>query len=227
LFPRKKKNYFEPRAISQLGHLPPQGDFALFISKEEITMPQDSLRELYIDELRDLYNAETQLVKALPKMAKAASNQELRQAFEEHLRQTSGHVTRLEQIFEELGEKPSGKKCIAMEGLVKEGSELISEDYPEPVLDAGIIGAAQRVEHYEIAAYGTVRSFAEVLGESEQASLLEETLNEEKEADETLSQISERVNPAAAEGEAEQETRVEMAGRQGQGQRKTKSKRAA
>jgi ferritin-like metal-binding protein YciE len=115
-----------------------------------------------------------------------------------------------------------------MEGLVKEGSELISEDYPEPVLDAGMIGAAQRVEHYEIAAYGTVRSFAEVLGESEQASLLEETLNEEKKADETLSQISEQVNPAAAEGEAEQETRMEMAGRgQGQGQRKTKSKRAA
>jgi len=224
LFLRKKKNYFEPRAISQLGHLPPQGDFALFISKEEITMPQDSLRELYIDELRDLYNAETQLVKALPKMAKAASNQELRQAFEEHLRQTSGHVTRLEQIFEELGEKPGGKKCIAMEGLVKEGSELIRDDYPEPVLDAGIIGAAQRVEHYEIAAYGTVRSFAEVLGESEQASLLEETLNEEKEADEKLSQISGKVNPAAAEGEAEQETHMEMAG---QGQRKTKSKRAA
>ena len=146
---------------------------------------------------------------------------------EVHLRQTSGHVTRLEQIFEELGEKPSGKKCVAMEGLVKEGSELIGEDYPQPVLDAGIIGAAQRVEHYEIAAYGTVRSFAEVLGESEQASLLEETLNEEKEADESLSQISEQVNPAAAEGEAEQETRGEMAGRQGQGQRKTKSKRAA
>jgi ferritin-like metal-binding protein YciE len=162
-------------------------------------------------------------VKALPKMAKAASNQELRQAFEEHLRQTSGHVTRLEQIFEELGEKPSGKKCVAMEGLVKEGSELISQDYPEPVLDAGIIGAAQRVEHYEIAAYGTVRSFAEALGESEQASLLEETLHEEKEADEKLSQISQNVNPAAAEGKSEQETRMEKAG---QGPRK-KSKRAA
>jgi ferritin-like metal-binding protein YciE len=107
---------------------------------------------------------------------------------------------------------------------VKEGSELIRDGYPEPVLDAGIIGAAQRVEHYEIAAYGTVRSFAEVLGESEQASLLEETLNEEKEADEKLSQISGKVNPAAAEGEAEQETGMEMAG---QGQRKTKSKRAA
>src|SRR3984893_18050185 len=220
---RKKKNYFEARAISQLGRLPPQGDFALFISKEEITMPQDSLRELYIDELRDLYNAEIQLVKALPKMAKAASNQELRQAFEEYMRQTSGHVTRLEQIFEKLGEESSGKNCVGMEGLMKEGSELISEDYPEPVLDAGIIGAAQRVEHYEIAAYGTVRSFAEALGESEQASLLEETLHEEKEADEKLSQISQNVNPAAAEGKSEQETRMEKAG---QGQRK-KSKRAA
>lgn len=187
-------------------------------------MPQDSLRELYVDELRDLYNAETQLVKALPKMAKAASNQELRQAFEDHLRQTSGHVSRLEQIFAALEEKPSGKKCIAMEGLVREGAELISEDYPEPVLDAGVIGAAQRVEHYEIAAYGTVRSFAEVLGESEQASLLEKTLNEEKEADEKLSQISEKVNPRAAEGQAKQETPVGMAGR---GQRKAKSNRAA
>jgi len=179
-----------------------------------------------MDELRDLYNAETQLVKALPKMAKAASNQQLRLAFEEHLRQTSGHVTRLEQIFEELGEKPSGKKCVAMEGLVKEGSELIGDDYPQPVLDAGIIGAAQRVEHYEIAAYGTVRSFAELLGESQQASLLEETLNEEREADEKLTQISEVVNPAAAEGEVEQETRMEIAG-QGQRKAKTKSKRAA
>ena len=187
-------------------------------------MPKDSLRELYIDELRDLYSAETQLVKALPKMAKAASNQELRQAFEEHLRQTTGHVTRLEQIFEELGEKPTGKKCIGMEGLVKEGSELISEDFPEPVLDAGIIGAAQRVEHYEIAAYGTVRSFAELLGESEQVSLLEETLNEEKEADAKLTEISEDVNSEAAEGEGEEETRMESAG---QGQRKSKSKRAA
>ena len=183
-----------------------------------------NLNDLFHDTLKDVYYAEKQILKALPKMAKAASHQELRQAFEEHLRQTSGHVTRLEQIFEELGEKPGGKKCIAMEGLVKEGSELIRDGYPEPVLDAGIIGAAQRVEHYEIAAYGTVRSFAEVLGESEQASLLEETLNEEKEADEKLSQISGKVNPAAAEGEAEQETHMEMVG---QGQRKTKSKRAA
>src|SRR5205807_3575566 len=161
-------------------------------------MQKDSLRSLYIDELRDLYNAETQLVKALPKMAKAASNDQLRQGFEEHLRQTSEHVSRLEQIFDQLGEKPSGKKCMGMEGLVKEGSEMLKEDFPDEVKDAGIIGAAQRVEHYEIAAYGTVRAFAELLGESEQVSLLEETLNEEKQADEKLTQLAEEVNTVAA-----------------------------
>jgi len=164
-----------------------------------MTMQKDSLRELYIDELKDLYSAETQMVKALPKMAKAAANDQLRQAFEEHLRETSGHVSRLEQIFEQIGEKPSGKKCLGMEGLVKEGSEVMKEDYSDEVKDAGIIGAAQRVEHYEIAAYGTVRTFAELLGESEQVSLLEETLNEEKQADEKLTQLSEEVNASAAE----------------------------
>src|SRR3979411_1818334 len=106
-------------------------------------MAKDSLRELYINELKDLYSAETQLVKALPKMAKGASNDELRLAFKEHLRQTSEHVSRLEQIFEELGEKPTGKKCVGMEGLVKEGAEMLKEDYEENVKDAGIIGAAQ------------------------------------------------------------------------------------
>src|SRR5271166_1279187 len=129
-------------------------------------MQNDSLRELYIDELRDLYNAETQLVKALPKMAKAATSNELRKAFEEHLRQTSEHVSRLEQIFEQLAKKPSGKKCLAMVGLVKEGAETMREDYAGDVMNAAIIGAAQRVEHYEMAAYGTVRAFAELLGES-------------------------------------------------------------
>src|SRR5436305_11091130 len=114
-------------------------------------MPKDSLRELYINELKDLYNAETQLVKALPKMAKASSNTELRQAFKEHLRQTSEQVSRLEEIFEMLGEKPTGKKCVGMEGLVKEGAEAMKEDYSDPVMDAALIGAAQRVEHYEIA----------------------------------------------------------------------------
>src|SRR5216683_2507233 len=151
--------------------------------KEIEKMPKDSLRELYIDELKDLYNAETQLVKALPKMAKAASNDQLRQAFEEHLRQTSEHVSRLEQIFETLDEKPTGKKCLGMEGLVKEGSETMQDSYADSVMDAALIGAAQRVEHYEIAGYGTVRAFAELLGEEEHVSLIELTLEEEKQTD--------------------------------------------
>jgi ferritin-like metal-binding protein YciE len=164
-------------------------------------MQKDSLRELYIDELRDLYNAETQLVKALPKMAKGSSNAELRQGFEEHLRQTSEHVARLEQIFEMLGEKPSGKKCLGMEGLVKEGAETLKEDYGDEVKDAAIIGAAQRVEHYEIAGYGTVRAFAELLGEHQQVSLIEQTLEEEKMTDLKLTQLAEQINSQAEEGE--------------------------
>jgi len=163
-------------------------------------MQKDSLRELYVDELKDLYNAETQLVKALPKMAKASSNAELRQGFEEHLRQTSEHVSRLEQIFEMLGEKPTGKKCLGMEGLVKEGAETMQEDYEDAVMDAAIIGAAQRVEHYEIAGYGTVRAFAEHLGESEHVSLIEQTLQEEKETDDKLSQLAEEINAQAGQG---------------------------
>src|ERR1700739_2463206 len=141
-------------------------------------MQKDSLRELYVNELKDLYNAETQLVKALPKMAKAASNAELRRGFEEHLRQTSEHVSRLEQIFEMLGEKASGKKCLGMEGLVKEGSETMSEDYDGALMQAALIGAAQSLEHYEIAGYGTVRSYAEQLGENEHVPLLEQPLDE-------------------------------------------------
>jgi ferritin-like metal-binding protein YciE len=160
-------------------------------------MAQSSLRELYIDELRDLYNAETQLTKALPKMAKASSNSELRQAFEEHLRQTSEHVSRLEQIFDNLEEKPTGKKCLGMEGLVKEGAETMREDYEDPVMDAAIIGAAQRVEHYEIAGYGTVRDMAKLLGEDDHVSLLEQTLEEEKETDQKLTELAEQINPQA------------------------------
>jgi ferritin-like metal-binding protein YciE len=163
-------------------------------------MEKSSLQELYVAELKDLYNAETQLVKALPKMAKAASNDELREAFEEHLRETTEHVGRLEQIFEQLGEKPTGKKCLGMEGLVKEGSETMKEDYSDEVKDAAIIGAAQRVEHYEMAGYGTVRAFAELLGEAEHVTLLEKTLEEEKAADEKLTQLAEEINPKAAGG---------------------------
>ncbi len=164
-------------------------------------MQKDSLLELYIDELRDLYNAETQMVKALPKMAKAASNGQLRGAFEEHLRQTSEHVSRLEKIFERLDEKPSGKKCLGMEGLVKEGSETMQEEYADEVMDAAILGAAQRVEHYEIAAYGTARALAELLGENDHVSLLEQTLEEEKRADKKLTELSREINPQAARAE--------------------------
>ncbi len=160
-------------------------------------MPKGSLRELYIDELRDLYSAETQLTKALPKMAKTSSNSELRQAFEEHLRQTSEQVSRLEQIFDMLEEKPTGKKCLGIEGLVKEGAETIQEDYEDAVMDAAIIGAAQRMEHYEIAAYGTTRELARLLGETEHVPLLEQTLHEEKQTDERLTQLAGQINPQA------------------------------
>jgi ferritin-like metal-binding protein YciE len=164
----------------------------------------EGLKELYIDELKDLYNAENQLVKALPKMAKAASSEELSQGFEEHLEQTRGHVQRLEKIFQSLGESPRGKKCMGMEGLVAEGAEVIKEDFEDSVMDAALIGAAQRVEHYEIAAYGTVCAFAEELGENEQASLLNETLEEEKETDEKLTKLAEQINSQANEtGEKE------------------------
>lgn len=185
-------------------------------------MRKDSLRQLYIDELRDLYNAETQLVKALPKMAKASSNAELRQGFEEHLRQTSEQVSRLEQIFDMLGEKPTGKKCLGMEGLVKEGAETMREDYEGAVMDAAIIGAAQRVEHYEIAGYGTVRTFAELLGENEHVSLLEQNLDEEKQTDEKLTQLAQEINSNSQASEVEDDE-TETRPRSG----KTSSRRAA
>ncbi len=158
---------------------------------------KNSLRGLYVDELRDLYSAEKQLTKALPKMAKAASSEELRNGFTEHLEQTRGHVERLEQIFEALGERSGGKKCAGMEGLVEEGSEVMGEDFEGDVMDAALIGAAQRVEHYEIAAYGTVCAFAELLGEKEHLGLLQQTLDEEKQTDEKLTELSQEINVAA------------------------------
>src|SRR6478672_4155704 len=135
------------------------GTLLLLLSCRRNAMEENTLRELYTNELRDLYDAENQLVKALPKMAKAATSDELRSGFEEHLEQTKGHVARLEKIFRNLGEKPTGKKCKGMEGLVEEGKEMIEEQEGE-TLDAGLISAAQRVEHYEIAAYGCVRTYA-------------------------------------------------------------------
>lgn len=158
---------------------------------EDTTMELENLRDLYIDELKDLYSAEKQLVKALPKMAKNATNPDLKKAFSNHLAQTEEHVSRLERIFELLESSPRGKKCVGMEGLIKEASELLEEDAEEEVLDAGLISKAQHVEHYEMAGYGTVRTYAQTLGESEQAEILEQTLNEEKEADELLTQLAE------------------------------------
>jgi ferritin-like metal-binding protein YciE len=164
-------------------------------------MQESALKDLYVDELRDIYNAENQLIKALPKMAKAATSADLRAGFEAHLKQTEGHVKRLEQIFEDLGEKAAGKKCKGMEGLVEEGKEMIEDDELEgEALDAGLISAAQRVEHYEIAAYGCVRTYAKLLDENEAASLLEQTLTEEKETDQKLTKLAEKIN-VEADGE--------------------------
>jgi ferritin-like metal-binding protein YciE len=168
------------------------------ICPKERTVKKSGLKELYIDELRDLYNAENQLTKALPKMAKASTSDELRAGFEEHLEQTKGHVERLERIFKQLDEKPTGKKCKGMEGLVEESKEIIDEQEGE-TLDAGLISAAQRVEHYEIAAYGCVRTYANLLGEDNAAELLEQTLKEEKETDQKLTKLAEKINVEAEE----------------------------
>jgi ferritin-like metal-binding protein YciE len=148
---------------------------------------------LLLEELRDLYDAEKQLTKALPKMAKASSSEQLRAAFEAHLQQTEGHVERLEQIFEQLGEKASGKKCAAMSGLIKEGEEVASDTNEDSVRDAGLIAAAQKVEHYEISGYGSVRTHARMLGHDHAVRLLQETLEEEKQTDEKLNTLAERM----------------------------------
>jgi len=156
-------------------------------------MKLKTLRDLYIEELRDLYSAEKQITKALPKMAKAASSPALKTAFTEHLEQTKGQMQRLEAIFEKLGKRATGKTCRAMEGLVEECEELMGEE-PEPsVLDAGLISSAQRVEHYEIAGYGSVRTYARMLGENEAAGLLQQTLDEEGETDKKLTALAETV----------------------------------
>jgi len=152
-----------------------------------------TLEEALVEELRDLYSAEQQLVEALPKMAKAATNKKLRAGFTEHLKQTEGHVERLEQAFQLLNEKPKAQTCQAMKGLIREGSEIIAEDAVPDVHDAFLIAAAQKVEHYEIASYGTVISWAEVLGLTEVRNLLEQTLEEEKETNEKLTEISDTI----------------------------------
>lgn len=151
------------------------------------------LEELLQDELKDLYSAENQIIKALPKMAKAATSPELRRAFERHLEETRRQVERLDEIGAELEMKMTGKKCKGMEGLIAEGKELLEEDLPEDALDAGLIGAAQKVEHYEIAAYGTARTHADMLGYRRVAKLLQQTLNEEGATDKKLTQLAESV----------------------------------
>lgn len=160
-------------------------------------MEIDSLRKLYVDELKDLYSAEKQILQALPRMAKKATNEELRRGFEKHLEQTRMQVERLDRIFELLGKSPRGKKCKGMEGLIEEGKEMMQEDMEEDVMDAALIASAQRVEHYEIAGYGTVRTYAELLGEKEHAKLLQQTLDEEGQTDKELTRIAQAINVEA------------------------------
>ena len=160
-------------------------------------MSVTTLDELLLDELKDLYSAEKQITKALPKMARAAVSQDLRSAFESHLKETQGQIERLDKIFEILGKSPKGKKCHGMEGVLEEGSEVLEELDKSAVRDAALISAAQRVEHYEMAGYGSVREYATLLGQKEIASLLNQTLKEEEAADEKLNGIAKKINPQA------------------------------
>lgn len=171
-------------------------------------MTIESLDDLLLEELKDLYDAEKQLVRALPKMAKAASDDDLKTGFQEHLEQTKEHVVRLERVFEMMETKPKGKPCEAMKGLIQEGQETIQEDAEPGLLDVMLITAAQKVEHYEISAYGTLRAIAEAMGNEDVAELLTETLDEEKETDEKLTEISERIlaELAGAGGEDEEDS---------------------
>jgi len=172
-----------------------------------------NLDALFLQELKDIYDAEKQILKALPKMAKRADSNELRAAIEEHHTVTEKQVERLEEVFQMLGKPARGKKCVAMEGLLKEGSELLKEDAEPAVLDAAIIAACQKVEHYEIASYGTLATYAEILGYADAKELLGETLQEEKETDETLTDIASQINYEATEEMEEDEEETAAAGR--------------
>ena len=156
-------------------------------------MPIQTLNELLTEEIKDLYDAEKQLTKALPKMAKASTNSDLKAAFTEHLEQTKGHVSRLEEVFEALGQKPKGKSCAAMKGLIEEGQEQTQQDAQGAVMDLMLIAAAQKVEHYEISGYGTVRAIAEAMGNDTAADLLRQTEEEEIETDSRLTEIAEEL----------------------------------
>jgi ferritin-like metal-binding protein YciE len=165
-------------------------------------MKLDSLNKLYVDELKDIYSAETQITKALPRMVKKATSPDLKAAFEAHLQETYGQIERLERIFQTLEKSPRGKKCIGMEGLLEEGKEVMGEDIDAEVLDAALIAAAQKVEHYEISSYGTVRAYAQLLGDNAAVELLTLTLEEEVEADEKLTHLAESgINVEAMEAE--------------------------
>jgi ferritin-like metal-binding protein YciE len=170
-------------------------------------MKENRLKHLYVEELKDLFSAENQLLKALPKMAKASTSEDLRAGFEGHLEQTKEHVARLEKIFKDLGETAGGKKCKGMAGLIEEGAEMIAENPAPEELDAGLISAAQRVEHYEMAGYGCVSAYAKLLGEDRALSLLRQTLEEEKETDKKLTQLSGRINVEAADSEESDQER--------------------
>ncbi|MGE5814462.1 MAG: ferritin-like domain-containing protein [Acidobacteriota bacterium] len=163
-------------------------------------MAVQSLEDMFLEELKDVYNAENQILKALPRMAKKASAPELRRAFEQHLKQTEAQVQRLERVFASLDEKPKGKSCKGMQGIIEEGKEVMSEDIEDDVLDAALIAAAQKVEHYEMATYGTLRAWAETLGNQQAAKLLQQTLEEEEATDKKLTQLAEQlVNADAVE----------------------------
>jgi len=168
-------------------------------------MEMSNLQDLLVENLKDLYSAENQILKALPKAAKKVENDQLRMALEEHVEQTRGHVERLEQVLSKMGEKGGGKKCHGMEGLLEEAKELLGEDAEPEVLDAGLIVDCQKVEHYEIAGYGSAVTFAKLLGNDEAARLLSQTLDEEKAADQKLTAIAESsINLEAAQGEEEE-----------------------
>ena len=189
----------------------------------------ESLDELLAEELKDIYSAEKQLLRALPKMAKKASAPELKAALQEHAEMTQRQVERLEDVFEALGQPPKAKTCKAMQGLIEEATEIMEEDASDAVLDAGIIAAAQKVEHYEIASYGTVRTWARLCGEEEAANLLQETLDEESETDERLTELAESiVNPRAEDGEDAEESSSQKSGgkKSGGGKKSSSSKKS-
>jgi ferritin-like metal-binding protein YciE len=186
-----------------------------------------TMDDLLLDQLRDLYDAEKQLTKALSKMAKAATSEELKAAFEEHQQQTEGHVERLEQIFEQLGEKSTGKKCAAMNGLIKEGEEMASDIEDDSVRDAGLIAAAQKVEHYEISGYGSVRTHAQMLGHGKAVRLLQQTLDEEKETDQKLNDLAESMINEQALHSAESESEESESMASGSSSRRTAARSTA